>query len=225
MDILLIAGLWLPHSIWSPVVVELERLGHRPVPVALPGVDDDSQTASLDDQLGAVLAAVDDADRPFVVGHSAACTLAWMAADRRPDGISRLALIGGFPAADGEVYADMFEMTDGRMAFPGWEPFEGPDSDDLDQAARRSIEEVASGVPELVAKGVVRLTDERRYDMPTVLVCPEFTPEQAKAWIDGGDVPELGPATNVSFVDIESGHWPMVSKPRELAELLDKAAG
>ena len=225
MDILLIAGLWLPHSIWSPVVVELERLGHRPVPVALPGVDVDSQTASLDDQLGAVLAAVDDADRPFVVGHSAACTLAWMAADRRPDGISRLALIGGFPAADGEVYADMFEMTDGRMAFPGWEPFEGPDSDDLDQAARRSIEEVASGVPELVAKGVVRLTDERRYDMPTVLVCPEFTPEQAKAWIDGGDVPELGPATNVSFVDIESGHWPMVSKPRELAELLDKAAG
>ncbi|NNF64031.1 MAG: alpha/beta hydrolase, partial [Acidimicrobiia bacterium] len=168
MDVILIAGLWLPHTIWLEVADELERLGHRPVPVALPGVDDGSGTASLDDQVAVIVAAVDEANRPFVVGHSAACTLAWIAADRRPEGIDRVGLIGGFPGADGEVYADFFEIHDGVMAFPGWEPFEGPDSDDLDGAARQSIEAVAVGVPEKVAKGVVRLTDERRHNMPTI---------------------------------------------------------
>jgi hypothetical protein len=36
-----------------------------------------------------------------------------------------------------------------------------------------------------------RLADERRYDVPVVLICPEFTPAQAREWIDQGGVPEL----------------------------------
>ena len=75
MDIVLIAGLWLPRSIWTDVANELESHGHRPLPVALPGVDDSSTNATLADQLEAALAAVDAASRPMVVGHSAACTL------------------------------------------------------------------------------------------------------------------------------------------------------
>jgi pimeloyl-ACP methyl ester carboxylesterase len=63
----------------------------------------------------------------MVVGHSAACTLAWMAADRRPDKVGAVVLIGGFPATDGDAYADFFETVDGVMAFPGWGPFEGAD--------------------------------------------------------------------------------------------------
>ncbi|MEX2132748.1 MAG: alpha/beta fold hydrolase, partial [Acidimicrobiia bacterium] len=73
MDIILIAGLWLPRSIWADVVAELGRLGHRALPVALPGVDDGSTTATLADQVAAALETVDGADRPMVVGHSAAC--------------------------------------------------------------------------------------------------------------------------------------------------------
>ena len=37
---------------------------------------------------------------------------------------------------------------------------------------------------------MIALSDERRYDLPVALVCPEFTPTQAKEWIAGGDVPE-----------------------------------
>ena len=220
MDIILIAGLWLPRTIWADVVVELERLGHRALPVALPGVDDASSTANLADQVAAVREAVDDADRPMVVGHSAACTLAWMVADQRPDAIDSVVMIGGFPAADGESYADFFPSVDGLMAFPGWEPFAGPDSDDLDGAARDRIASAAIPVPEGVSKGVVQLTDDSRIDMPIVLVCPEYSPEQAKKWIDAGDIPELSRASKVSFVDIDSGHWPMISKPAELARVL-----
>jgi pimeloyl-ACP methyl ester carboxylesterase len=225
MEILLIAGLWLDGSAWNDVASALEQLGHHPVPLTLPGQGDGSASATLDDQVAAVLAAVDSApEKPMVVGHSAACTLAWLAADARPEQVAKIVLVGGFPSADGQLYADFFELKDGVMPFPGWGPFEGPDSADLDEQARRTIAAAAIPVPEGVAKGVVRLADERRFDVPVVLVCPEFTPAQAREWIDAGDLPELARAKHLDFVDIDSGHWPMVSKPIELARLLAAAA-
>ena len=225
MDILLIAGLWLDGSAWDDVVPTLEELGHRPVPLTLPGQGDGSASATLDDQVRAVLAAIDSSSgKPMVVGHSAACTLAWLAADARPEKVAKVALIGGFPSTDGEPYADFFELRDGVMPFPGWDRFEGPDSADLGEEVRRSIASAAIPVPEGVTKGVVRLADERRFDVPVVLVCPEFTPAQAQEWIAAGDVPELAKAKHLECVDIDSGHWPMVSKPIELARLLAAAA-
>ena len=225
-DILLIAGLWLDGSAWDDVTPTLEALGHRVVPLTLPGQGDGSASATLDDQVAAVLAAVRaSSEKPTVVGHSAACTLAWLAADAQPEKVAKVVLIGGFPAADGEPYADLFEAQDGVMPFPGWEPFEGPDSDDLDEEARRRFAAAAVPVPEGVTKAVVRLADERRFDVPVVVVCPEFTPAQAQEWISAGDVPELASARHVEFLDIDSGHWPMVTKPIELAQLLAAAAG
>ncbi|GGN36083.1 alpha/beta fold hydrolase [Streptomyces fuscichromogenes] len=226
MDILLIGGLWLSGSVWDDVAAALEPLGHRAVPLTLPGQGDGAAAATLDDQVAAVLAAVDSASgRPVVVGHSAACTLAWLAADRRPERLAAAVLVGGFPSADGRPYADFFEVRDGVMPFPGWEPFEGPDAADLDEAARRSLAAAAIPVPEGVAKGVVRLTDERRFDVPVVVVCPEFTPAQARKWIADGEVPELARAEHVDFTDLDSGHWPMLTRPAELARILAEAAG
>src|SRR5690606_19813558 len=122
-DVVLIAGLWMEASSWDDVARELEGLGHRPIPVRLPGADDRSTSATLEDQLAAVLEAVDSADHPVVVGHSAAASLAWMAADRRPDDVRQVMLVGGFPTPDGQPYAD-FDIEDGVMPFPGWGPFE-----------------------------------------------------------------------------------------------------
>ena len=121
MDILLIAGLWLDASVWDNVVAHLEARGHRAVPVTLPGQGDGNTSATLADQSAAVVAAVDAAAaRPMVVGHSAACSLAWLAADARPAKISKVALIGGFPSPGGETYFDAFPVHDGAMPFPGW---------------------------------------------------------------------------------------------------------
>jgi pimeloyl-ACP methyl ester carboxylesterase len=225
MDFLLVGGLWLDGSAWDAVVPHLRALGHEAVPIWLPGQGTPPATATLADQLAAVVAAVDAAaGSVVVVGHSAACTLAWMTADARPEQVARAVMIGGFPSADGELYADFFEVTDGFMPFPGWEPFDGPDSADLDGPLRRRIADAAIPVPEAVARGTVRLSDERRFDVPVALICPEFSPDQARKWIDGGEVPELSRARHIDYVDIDSGHWPMFTRPAELARLLANAA-
>jgi pimeloyl-ACP methyl ester carboxylesterase len=226
MDILLIAGLWLDASVWDNVAAQLEARGHHAVPVTLPGQGDGNTSATLADQVAQVVAAVDAAaGKAMVVGHSAACSLAWLAADMRPAKISKVALIGGFPSSDGEAYFhSSFPTQDGAMPFPGWGEFEGPDSADLDDAAKRAFKSAAIPVPEGVTRGVIRLTDERRYDVPVVLVCPEFTAAQARKWIEDGEVPELAKSKNVSYIDIDSGHWPMISAPAELARFLSQAA-
>lgn len=217
MDILLISGMWLDASAWDEVVPAVNALGHRAVPVTVPL----ESATTLDVQLTAVLAAVDAAaGKPYVVGHSAASTLAWMAADARPDKVAKVGFIGGFPNADGSRYFDVFEVTGGVVPFPGWEPFDGPDTADLDEETKRALAAAAIPVPGGVAEGVVRLTDERRYDVPAVLICPEFSPDDAKAWLAAGNLPELAKAKHLEYVDIDSGHWPMFTRPAELARIL-----
>ncbi len=127
-------------------------------------------------------------------------------------------------AADGDTYADFFELTDGVMPFPGWQAFEGPDSADLDAELRRRMQDAAIPVPGTVTKGIVHLRDERRLAVPVTLICPEFAPAQAEEWINGGQLPELSKAKHLDYVDIDSGHWPMFTQPAELARLLAEAA-
>ena len=225
MDIVLIAGLWLEESVWAGVAASLAERGHRPVPVALPGQGDGNASATLADQMAAVLGAVDSAaGRPVVIGHSAASSLAWLAVDARPEKVGKAAFIGGWPAPDGTPYFDGLPVKDGAVPFPGWDEFEGADSADLDDAARKAFATAAIPVPEGVASAVVRLADPRRYAVPAVLICPEFTPDQVGELIRQGELPELAKITNLSLVDIDSGHWPMITAPRELARLIDQAA-
>jgi pimeloyl-ACP methyl ester carboxylesterase len=225
MDIVLLGGLWLPHKEWDQVVEALAELGHRGVPVLLPGQGDGNRTATLEDQVAAVLLAIDESEgKPLVVGHSASSALAWIAADARSQQVAGVVLIGGFPTPDGASYADFFPVVDGVMPFPGWEPFEGPDSADLNTATRERLAAEMIPVPEGVSRGVVQLEDDRRYEVPVTVICPEFSPAEAKEWMDAGQVPELPLAKHVELVDIDSGHWPMVTKPRVLAGLLAVAA-
>lgn len=221
MDVILLGGLWLTGDVWREVAEGLAARGHRGVALTLPGQGDGATESTLQDQLEAALAAVDAADgQPLVIGHSAACTLAWLVADRRPEQVAGVGLIGGFPSSDGERYADFFEPVEGQMAFPGWASFEGPDSADLDEATRTRMESAMVPVPVGVSRGTVRYADPRRAAVPVTLICPEFGPEDARAWIAAGDVPELAQVSDLDCLDIDTGHWPMVSDPSALATVL-----
>lgn len=221
MDVVLLGGLWLTPDVWREVAEGISARGHRAVPVALPGQGDGNAAATLVDQLAAAVTAVDAAEgRALVVGHSAACTLAWLAADRRPQQVAGVGLIGGFPSSDGSAYADFFEPVDGLMHFPGWAPFEGPDSVDLDEGTRGAMETAMVPVPVGVSRGIVEYADPRRTAVPVTLICPEFGPDDAREWIAVGDVPELSAVDALGYVDIDSGHWPMVSAPQALATII-----
>lgn len=227
MDIVLVAGLWLDGSAWDEVLEPLAARGHRPHPVTLPGQGDGVEGATLDDQVAAVVASVDAAyegsgGEVLVVGHSAASTLAWLAADARPDRVAGAVLVGGYPRQGGDSYADFFPVVDGEVPFPGWEPFDGPDIADLDEETRARIAAAAVPVPGAVAKGVVTYADDARLDVPMVMVCPEYSPAQAQEWIDSGALPEVTAAHRVELVDVDSGHWPMFSRPADLARVLDE---
>lgn len=225
MDIILLPGLWLRAAAWSDVAEGLEREGHRVQSLALPGQGDGRAAATLRDQVKVVVSAVDRLQAPvLVVGHSAAAALAWIVADARPENVAGVVMIGGMPVAAGKRYANFFPVEDGQMPFPGWEPFAGADSADLDDAMRARIEADALPVPERICHALVTLSDERRFDVPVTLVCPEYSPGDAQHWIDSGQVPELTRARQVTLVDINSGHWPMLTQPRELAKLIDEAA-
>lgn len=223
MTIILIAGMWLGERAWHQVVPELERLGHHVVALTLPGQGAGPDDASFDDQAAAVVLAVDQARDPVVVvGHSAACSLAWVAADARPDKVARVVMVGGFPVADGANYFDALDPVGGVVSWPGWEAFVGPDSDDLDEEARAVMDSHLVPVSSAITHAPVHLSDERRYDVPITLVCPEFSIADAKEWIASGQLGEFEKARALDFADIDSGHWPMYSRPVEFAALLDE---
>ena len=71
-----------------------------------------------------------------------------------------------------------------------------------------------------VITGIVSLVDERRYDVPATAICPEFSPDDLREWIASGDIPELAKTRQLELLDIDSGHWPQVTRPTELAELI-----
>ncbi|WP_029137472.1 alpha/beta fold hydrolase [Nakamurella lactea] len=224
MDIVLIPGLWLNGPSWDPVTRRLERAGHRVQALTLPGMesrDADRSGITLDDHVAAVVAALDGADGPaVVVGHSASGTLAYCAADAGPDKVKRLLYVGGFPARDGELFMSGLPTDGADAPFPGWAEFEGPDSADLDEATKDRLLGEFIPSPAGVLAGTVRLTNDRRIDIPATAVCPEYSPEDLRAWLDHGDVPELARATDLSMVDIDSGHWPQITVPDKLAELI-----
>ena len=225
MDIVLIGGLWLNATAWDATTPALEAAGHRVAALTLPGQGDGNAAATLDNQLDAVVSAVDAAAGPVLaIGHSAACTLAWLAADRRPEKVARVAMIGGMPSAEGEAYFDGLPIEDDLVRFPGWERFEGPDAADLTPDMRDAITGRVEGVPAAVAQGIVTYTNADRGRTPVTLICPEFSPAEAREWLAGGHMPELETVEQLDYVDIESGHWPMFSKPDELARIINQLA-
>lgn len=94
-------------------------------------------------------------------------------------------------------------------------------SDDL----RAMLRERAIPVPEGVARGTQYLPNERRYDVPATVIACEFPSEKYQEWMDAehpwfGYVAELAKVKDDEFVDLPTGHWPMFTKPDELARAI-----
>lgn len=231
MNIVLVPGLWLNASCWDAVTPTLEQAGHRVLALTLPGMasqDTDRSGITLADHVGAVVAALDAAgdtstEPVLLVAHSAGCGIGHAAVDARPESVARVVHVGGFPATDGDPLLTGLPTANGEVPMPDWAEL-GEDANivDFDAEALRCFYAAAIPVPEAVLTDPVRLSDERRFAVPVTMVCPEYTAADLKAWLAAGEsnLSELAAIHDVSYVDLPGGHWPQLTQPDKLAEII-----
>jgi pimeloyl-ACP methyl ester carboxylesterase len=234
MDIILIPGLWLDGSSWEKVVPTLEQAGHRTHALTLPGMGSknaDRSKITLRDHVDAVVAVIDSLDpahgKVVLVGHSGGGAIVHAAVDARPDRVARVVYIGAFPTGDGDAVAAGFPAENGEVPLPDWSQFDDEDLVDLDDSLRAAFRERAIPWPGLISRDPVQLTDDRRYDVPSTVIACEFTSTQLREWTaeGGSNLQELGKLRAVEYVDLPTGHWPMFTKPAELASTIARAVG
>jgi pimeloyl-ACP methyl ester carboxylesterase len=224
MDIVLVPGFWLDGASWDDVAAPLRNAGHTVYALTLPGLesrDADRSGIGLRDHVDAVVAVVDSLPDPAVlVGHSGGGAIVHAVADVRPDRIARVIYVDSGPLAHGGVINDELPVVNGEVPLPDWSVFEEEDLVDLDESLRTKFRSIA--VPEPVAvtsDKQVLSEDERRYDVPVTVICCEFSSEALRGWMAQGDpnVSELTKVKDVELVDLPTGHWPQLTRPRDLA--------
>jgi pimeloyl-ACP methyl ester carboxylesterase len=229
MDVILIPGLWLDASSWGAVVAPLEAAGHRVHALTLPGKesrDADRTGIGLRDHVDFVVAAIDRAEAPVVlVGHSGGGAIALMASDTRPNRVARIVYVDAIPFPAGSPINDEVPVVGGEIPLPDWSFFEPEDLVDLDDRLRAQFRQQAIPEPKAVSFDQSELTDERRHNVPTTVICCEFGSKQVREWIEQGKafVSELARKREVDYVDLPTGHWPQFTKPSELAEEVGRA--
>lgn len=227
MDVILVPGMWMGGWAWYAVAPEIESAGHRPVPVTLPGMDaveTDRSGIVLADHVAHVVAAIDAAqsEQVVLVGHSLGAGIAYAAADARPDRVARLVLIGGFPGTDGRPLGAGYTATDGEIPLPPWDEFDEADVRDLGEAGMTAFRHAAVPFPAGVAEATQRLTDDRRLDIPVTVIATEFSIADLQEWVAAGEAPvsEFARLTDVTYLDLPTGHWPQLTRPDDLARMI-----
>lgn len=72
----------------------------------------------------------------------------------------------------------------------------------------------------------VALSNPRRHAVPTTLVCCSLPSAQVREWAGAGHpmFAEVALLEDVTLVDLPTGHWPMWSRPADLAEAIREEA-
>jgi pimeloyl-ACP methyl ester carboxylesterase len=224
MEIVLIPGFWLDGASWDEVAGPIREAGHTVHALTLPGLESreaDRTGIGLRDHVDAVVGVVDSLSDPVVlVGHSGGGAIAHATADARPDRIARVIYVDSGPLAHGGVINDELPVVNGEVPLPDWSVFEEEDLVDLDEGLRAKFRSIAIPEPVGVTSDRQVLSDgERRYDVPVTVIACEFSSETMRAWMAQGHpyVAELTRIKDVELVDLPTGHWPQLTKPRELA--------
>ncbi|GAA13691.1 putative hydrolase [Gordonia alkanivorans NBRC 16433] len=234
--IILIAGHWLGAWAWDEVLEHLTAASRRAIPMTLPGLDEQDcgrASRTLDDQAKAIgqtlLGAGASESVPVViVAHSGANAPVSLVLDRRPELIRRVVWVDSGPVASGSVFApDAPEDLD-ELSLPPFDvlgeqaSFEGLSTEALQRFRARAVPE-----PGLVLRQRVELTNDARLAVPTTLVCCSIPSARITELADAGHpmFAEVSRLEQVDFVDLPTGHWPMWSRPGDLAHIITEAAG
>jgi hypothetical protein len=102
---------------------------------------------------------------------------------------------------------------------------EGRNLDGLTEADKKSMEKLSTPQPFAPARQKVSLRNPRRKDLPKLAIWCESSSDEVRELLkeDSPLFSELNDE-NFEFADLPTGHYPMFSRPGDLADLLDKAA-
>ncbi|MBO9625791.1 MAG: alpha/beta hydrolase [Microbacterium sp.] len=230
--IVLIAGHWLGAWAWDEVREHLEADHAHVVAMTLPGLDGDDPDrtrTTLDDQAGAIVDVLArSAERPaIVVAHSGANGPVSLVLDRHPELVSRVVWVDSGPVADGSAFAaDLPEELD-ELPLPPFDDLaqqaslQGLSTEDLERFRARAVPE-----PAAVLREPVVLVNESRRSIPTTLVCCSISGDQVRELAQAAHpmFAEVAELAHVDVVDLPTGHWPMWSRARDLAEVIRSEA-
>lgn len=230
--VVLVPGFWLGAWAWQDVVPSLHAAGLAAHPVTLPGLADDAvdrRGLTLADHVAAVRDLVDDlAGDVVLVGHSGGAAVVQSVVDERPDRIARVVYVDAGPTSDGAVLFP--DLPDGvvDVPFPSDDELaaqqlstEGLDADALARLRAQVVPEPAG-----VMLSRVTLRDERRLAVPATVVCTSLPSTTLVGLIAAGVLPtELPDVADVEYIDLPTGHWPMLSRPEDLGAVLATVAG
>ena len=205
---------------------ELRKLGHdvrlMPAFYVKPYVKR-GKTDAVDAE--AICEAVQAAGAPVVLAvHSASGFSGYAASDRVPDRIAAMVYVDTAPGK-GALDPD-FEGVEKPMV---WSEIEEEENlDGLSEEQRETFRQRAVPVPGSLIRETVELTNDARRDIPSTLICTGFSAEQYQTsarehpeWAFLAGVPEL---RNATWIDLPTSHWPMWSRPHELARIIGDLA-
>jgi pimeloyl-ACP methyl ester carboxylesterase len=245
----LVPGAWIGGWAWQDVAQRLRRAAHNAYPVTLTGLGERVHLASPQVDLETHIADVmnilefEDLASVILVGHSYAGIVVQAVADRMPDRVVKLVYLDTGPLPDGWSSLD-FSPPDERTAMErtveeagdGWRwPFPGVDNlgapsavADFDDATRDLLTRKAVPHPFGTYRQPIRLTREfaNEYERIAILAGGFGMPaDQLRAMIATGGGPFAAmTGEDWRFVELDTGHWPMLTAPDRLANLLEDVA-
>ncbi len=230
--VVLVPGFWLGAWAWDEVADALRADGHLVTALTLPGLESletDRSTVVFTDHVDAICAAVAaaaaSARSPVVLAvHSGAGAPGYAATDRVPEQVAAMVYVDSGPAKG--ALDPGFDATE--LPLPPLEQLAQEENlDGLTQEQLETFRSRAVPQPGAALRGRADLVNDARRAVPTTVICTGFPSEQVRAavregypWIGG-----LAELSDVTYVDLPTSHWPMWSRPLELAAVLADIAG
>ena len=231
MKFILVPGAWLGAWAWKRVVPHLEKAGHEAYPVTLTGMGDRVHLATKDVGIETAIEDVrnvirfDDIDEFALVGHSFAGKVAAAVADRESEKVKCIIYLDAFipkkvrtPQAALDPASEFGPPPPGTFAFPLTQETISRIGPDVKGQDLKLMLSKATPWPVKLSADPITLSSKFDSIKSAYVFCRQ----------SGDPVDEIvagkwgkleGP-----YRIMDTGHWPMITKPGELAEDLASLA-
>ncbi|TDD87202.1 alpha/beta hydrolase [Actinomadura darangshiensis] len=242
----LVPGYWLGAWAWDEVAAHLRDAGHDVHAVTPAGqaerADEDGPGVDVDAQADGLVRLIEDGglDDVVLVAHSGANMAATGAADRIPHRVARIVYVDSGPMPSGlagidfhdpgsraELEKAVAEQGGGRtIPVPPFDP--GTDPVNLAGLSQERLAAMRErGTPQPFGTATQALTrPDPLPATPRTLISSTIPLAAVKEMGEGGHpIFSMMVGPGWTYRELPTGHWPMFSKPRELAALLAGLAG